>query len=282
MRTLKPPTLDINMLNIQEYKNQLSSIELPLLDNKPTQTIDDNIETIITKIQTATNDNCTIRTSKLTQIYIPTNRIKQTVRQLQAATNHYYIYGNPSLEKLHALKEELIGIIKEDGNNNWKVIVEEATECRGNPAKFWNRVHNLMGGSNSPQVPLKTVTFNDESEESDFGEEIVEYILDPKEQANTFNKWSKVFMTNNNPNFNRAKRFIDKWYTAIKGELKEENIIDHSKLDSNNPLTRPIETQELKFSLSKLKNSKAPSNTKIKDTIKKLSSKYHYGIEGYL
>ena len=94
----------------------------------------------------------------------------------------------------------------------------------------------------------------------------MEYIFDPKEQANTFpNKWSKVFMTNNNPNFNRAnKRFIDNWYNAIKGVLKEDNIIDHSKLFPNHPLTRPIETQELKFSLSKLKNSKAPGITKIK------------------
>ena len=112
IRTLKPPTLDFNTLNIQEYKNQLSSLELPLLDNKPTQTIDNNIETIITNIQMATNNNCTTRTSKLIQTYTPTNRIKQKVRQLQAATNHYYIYGNPSLERLHVLKEEIIDIIK--------------------------------------------------------------------------------------------------------------------------------------------------------------------------
>ena len=84
-----------------------------------------------------------------------------------------------------------------------------------------------MGGSKSPQVPLKTVTINDESEESDFGGEIVEYIFEPKEQANTFsNKWSKVFMTNNKPNFNRAnKRFTDNWYNVIKDELKEDSII---------------------------------------------------------
>ena len=266
IRTLKPPTLDFNTLNIQEYKNQLSSLELPLLDNKPTQTIDDNIETIITNIQMATNNNCTTRTSKLIQTYTPTNRMKQKVRQLQAATNHYYIYGNPSLERLHVLKEEIIDIIKEEGNNNWELLVEEATECLGNPAKFWNRVHNLMEGSKSPQVPLKNITINDDSEESDFGEEVVEYIFDPKEQANTFsNKWSKVFTTNNNPNFNRNnKRFIDNWYNIIKNELKEDNVIDHSKLDPNHPLTKSIETQGLKYSLSKLKNSKAPGITKIK------------------
>ena len=112
IRTLKPPTLDINTLNIQEYKDQLSSLELPLLDNKPTQTIDDNIENIITNIKTATNNNCTIKTCKLIQTYTPTNRIKQKVRQLQAATNHCYIYGNPSLERLRAFKEELSDIIK--------------------------------------------------------------------------------------------------------------------------------------------------------------------------
>ena len=77
----------------------------------------------------------------------------------------------------------------------------------------------------------------------------MEYIFNPKAQVNIFsNIWSKVFMTNKNPDFNRAnKRFIDNWYNAIKGELKE-HIIDHSKLDPNHPLTRPIETQELKFS----------------------------------
>ena len=95
---------------------------------------------------------------------------------------------------------------------------------------------------------------------------MVEYIFDPKEQANTFsNKWSKVLTTNNNPSFNRThKRFIDNWYNIIKDELKEDNVIDHSKLDPNYPLTRPIETQELKFSLSKLKNSKVPVIRKIK------------------
>ena len=145
IRILKPPKLDINKLNIQEYKNQLSNLELPLLNNKPTQTIDDNVETITTNIQTATYNNCTIRTSKLIQTYTPTNRIKQKVRQLQAATNHYHLYGNPRLERLYALKEELIGIIQEDSNNNWKIIVGESTECHGNPAKFWNRVHKPMG-----------------------------------------------------------------------------------------------------------------------------------------
>ena len=128
---------------------------------------------------------------------------------------------------MHVLKAELIDIIKEEGNNNWKILVEEATECHGNPAKFWNRVHHLMGGPKSPLVPLKNITINDDSEESDFGEEIVEYIFDPKEQANAFsNTWSKVFTTNNNPNFNRNhKTFIYNWYIIIKNELRENNVV---------------------------------------------------------
>ena len=76
---------------------------------------------------------------------------------------------------------------------------------------------------------------------------MVEYIFDPKEQASTFsNKWSKVFTTNNNPNFNRNhKRFIDNWYNIIKNELKEDNVIDHSKLDPNHPLQDPLKPKNL-------------------------------------
>ena len=103
------------------------------------------MNTLITHIKTSTKNNCKTSTMKYTQTYIPTPKIKQKLKQLQAATNHFYRYGHPTLDKLQNMKQALLRNILDECSSNWDTIVKEATECHGNPALFWHKIKCLLG-----------------------------------------------------------------------------------------------------------------------------------------
>ena len=94
------------------------------------------MNTLMTHIQTATQNNCQTKTIKYSQTYIPTHRIKQKLKQLQSATQNHYTYGHPTLNKLHEYKQELLTLIYDENGNNWDNLVKEAAECHGNPSLF--------------------------------------------------------------------------------------------------------------------------------------------------
>ena len=89
--------------------------------------------------------------------------------------------------------------------------------------------------------------------------------------------WANIFTTNNSPHFDiHNYNYINNWYRDIKHSLTPEHNIDHNRLTPNHPLTRPIELTELKHSLNKHRNTKAPGPSGIKAIqIKKPSTKHH-------
>ena len=64
--------------------------------------------------------------------------------------NHYFRYGHPHIDYLNQIKQDLLVIIYEDNSTNWDKLVQEASECHGNPQKFWQRINHLLGGKERP------------------------------------------------------------------------------------------------------------------------------------
>ena len=267
IRLPTPPHVNLKTLNKENYKEELSTINFPKLNNQHITKLDEHMSQIFNHIETATKNNSQTTTTKLATPYIPTPLIKQKLKQFQAATNHYYNYGNPPLNYINEIRNELTELIANDKEKIWKMLVQEASDCRGDPYKFWTKIKRLLGNNNSQQLPLHITQTNNNNniDDTNTRQNNDIYIFDETEQANHFsNTWSQIFQPNNGPEFNTSNiHNVNNWYNNINPQLQHETIIDHNKLIPNHPLLRPVENSELKFSINKLKNNKAPGISNI-------------------
>ena len=129
------------------------------------------------------------------QNYQPPPPIKGTLQQYQASSLNYLMYGAPTANniRLNVSRDELITKIISDKNTKWDLIVKLASDKYGNPAEFWKSVKRFQGQPLKHFKPLDTKSIIDDSEDSDFGEEVPERITKPQEQANLFSKHGKKF-----------------------------------------------------------------------------------------
>ena len=259
LKELRQPHLDLKTLDITKYKDELADCRLDSLNHQSIDQIDVNIDKIFNTVSEVVSRNCSSKHIKYTQSYKPTVRIKNKLKQLQSATLNYYTYGYPTLNKLHDMKEQLITIIKEDNGSNWSKVVDIATESYGDPKKFWRKIKNLMGGDPKTQVPFRIPYENDDSEDSDFGQDNVELLFDSQDKVECLvHTWKQIFTPNSATPNNLNIFNVTTWYHENKNALLPESIINHDRLIAGHPLLRPVEMSELKFSIQKLKNTKAP------------------------
>ena len=135
-------------------------------------------------------------------------------------------------------------------------LVSLASECYGDPSKFWRRINNLR---TEPTVPITYIInkfVNDDSEDSDFGNEITERITDPQSQANTIsNYWKNIFKPHLGPEFKNPNVLkVTQWHTANKAKFENKPFINFAILNNNHPILRPIELDELKSVILTIKD----------------------------
>ena len=280
-RKLIQPHINLKTLNTETYKEELNNVKFSPLNHQHINKMDEHVSQIFQHINTATKNNCKTCTTKLITPYIPTPQIKQKLKQLQAATEHHNTYGYPSLNYLNNIKLDLVNLIPNDKEKLWKSIVQEASECYADPNQFWRRIKRLLGNANNNQYPLKIINTNDDSEDSDFGQDEITYIFDSTEQSNYFSRqWAKIFKPHSGPDFNTPNvRHINDWYETIRPQLTHDNIINHNKLITDHPLLRPIENSEYKYAISKQKNNKAPGLSDIRaKQLKSLPSNFNNAL----
>ena len=53
------------------------------------------------------------------------------------------------MQKLYEMKEQLLTLVYEENTQKWNKVVTEATECYGNPSKFWKRIKYLLASCGS-------------------------------------------------------------------------------------------------------------------------------------
>ena len=260
IKRIKENKPNINTLNIKEYQNELKTLECQPLDQKPASEINIVTTNLMEKIIQATNNNCQAHTTKAIKAYKPTTTIYRKLMQYHSACMNYYRYGAPNLNKLHQMLCDIRNLTKEHKSQEWGQVVDIATSAYGQPKKFWDGIKRLKGSKNNRINPLlqKTVTVDD-SEDSDFGEEVTLDYTSPQDQVNIMgDTWKDVFKPHTGPEFNNTNtRTVDLWYSLIKPELKAKSVINYDSLQEDHPLLRPITTTEVNSSIALTKN-KAP------------------------
>ena len=177
------------------------------------------------------------------------------------------MFNYPKLNDIHNNINEIKNLVILELNKNWNKLVQIATESYGVPSKFWNNVNNLMGKAISPPKYLYHSYLCDESEESDFGEQVEIYATEPEDQANLMSKaWAEVFNPHKEKIFKTENtKFVNRWFKNYKKNLTINPIINMKNLIPNHPIMRPITSQEVTKCFSQKANYKAPGITEIRN-----------------
>ena len=167
--------------------------------------------------------------------------------------------------KLDQMRDNLINLINNDQSDKWKSLVQSATDNYGNPSEFWKQIKRLQGAPSKQYKPLIDKYINDDSSDSDFGEEEIIEVSNPQDQANLFStQWEKIYNIHNDNIFNNNNtRRIEAWHNEIADQLVPDTIINLDKLTPDHPLLRPIELDEIKLAIKTSKPHKAPGPSNI-------------------
>ena len=232
------PKRNLNKLNIEEYKKELSKIPIHDLDGKQHTVIDSETNRLMTAIIDASDNNSPLINTKVIQQYKPTPKIKRLLKQYQAATLNYYRHGAPNRTKLNEMLNGLINETKKDRNNKWSNLVKIASENYNNPRVFWSKIKHLKGSDNRKTHKLEQV-------DSDGS---ISVISDPQDQANLMSSsWKNVFREHTGNEFdNENVKNVLQWYKEQEPSLQFTKIISFKDLPSDHPIYRPMECNEIK------------------------------------
>ena len=255
--------LKLDTLNIPRYKEQLAGDEFDDLNRQPVVKLDEVVDTIFNNINSALQNHCITTPIKPIQNYKPTPQIKQKLKQIQAAFRSQLIFGYPNNVIINNYKEEFLNLIVNDKRKEWEKIVKIATDCFGQPSKFWKRIKQLMGNdSTQPSHLLRQYVFLADSEDERFGEMQSEEITEPQDKVEFMKKtWRKVFNPHNINNQNTRR--VDQWFESNRNNFLHDNIINFDNLIDGDPLLRPVSDVELKSSIINTKD-KSPGLSGIR------------------
>ena len=139
---------------------------------------------------------------------------------------------------------------------NWERLVAAIEIDRKNPDKFWAKVKRLLGSSNEKAAYI--LNENNEKVYSDEGREEI-----------FRSKWSVIFSIT--PEENRRfdaenDRRVTDFIENNRDRVEPYELVDLTRLDPNNALTKPVTTQDIKSILRNFKN-KAPGLSKVNKKI---------------
>ena len=150
----KPPSLQIRKLNVQQCKEELSTIQNTELNHQPSASIDELTQTLMKQIQTATENNCPTSKVHIIQQYKPTPEIKRLLKKYQEDVMDYYRFKSPTLHELKAALNNIIQLTKQHLTENWEAVTKAAYENYSQPEKFWKDIKNYRGTQTPQQLTL--------------------------------------------------------------------------------------------------------------------------------
>ena len=157
------------------------------------------------------------------------------------------------------LQRDLLMESKRLASQKWEEMIAAIAEDVRDPAKFWNQVDKLRGEkSRSSNTYLKDPGVPGPLElkvHDDVGKERLMRDV-----------WSKVFQISpaENRDFDLAhEREVLLELERRGDELSTHQLVDLSRLDENNELTRPFDAQDISRIIKAFKNRKAPGNSGI-------------------
>lgn len=269
IKKLHPPKIQFNKINKSLFQNSLLSHQFQPLNNKPIQEIDSELNFLSTNIYNQGVDASPKHNIKIFRNYLTTPQIKLKLKQYQQAYFSWCEFGYPSIHIINKYKNELITLISNTYNHVWDRAVNLASENFGNPSMFWKKFNSLYNTPTPPFTQINNTYIVDESEDSDFGEEVTIPLTNPQDQANFFSqKWSSIFRPNSGNNANT--RYVSNWFNVNKINFEHDNIINFDNLPVDHPILRPITLEEFLAVIKTINNNKSPGPDRIPGSLLKI------------
>ena len=120
---------NLSKINIDKYKENLSSQQFQNLDGEHFTSIDNTLSNIENVINAATELSCPLISNKVVKSYSPTKEIKTKLKHLQGLYHSYYLTSTPSIQIINSFKRDLLWDIKIHSKKQWDSIVKLAFEC---------------------------------------------------------------------------------------------------------------------------------------------------------
>ena len=274
--TVNKPNHNYNKVQINQYKSELENDQFENLEGLPIDQLNNRVKIIFDNIIKAANNNSPTYTHSVAKTYHPTPQIRLKLRQLQSAYACYYNFGYPNTTKLAEIRNQLNILVSQHKSHNWDKIIKIAEEKHSKPAIFWKIINKMLHNKKEFPSYLTEEIENDDSDSSDFGETITNYIIDPINQAKYISKtWENICKPNTGAEFsNPNTKRVQAWHRDNHHLLQHKMYISLAHLREDHPLLRPVTVNEL-INYIKLLKDKSPGPSGITSIlIKNLPANY--------
>lgn len=257
---------NLKSLNIDNFKSELKNNRFQPLQNQHINEIDNTLNKIFCNLKTAIDNNTKSFTIVPIQSYIPNAASTCKLNQLTSAYKSYLRYGYPKIQIVNKYKQELNLIILLETKQNWKQVVNLASENFGKPYNFWKSIHRLNDRKTKTNTYLNYHPNPLDSEDDSSDTSDIEDYITPLEKAKLMSKsWKKIYNPHSAPEFNNANTtMVEEWFENNKNKFKYKEIIDFDSLLPTHPILQPIKHKEYNLAIKHTKKNKTPGPTGIK------------------
>lgn len=254
-----PPRYDIPNANWQLFREELGSRGEVSIDGGGVEGIEVAFSNITSAIKTAMDRHIPKKYHKLIKFPEPSplltslrNRFKtiETTANLRGWTRDLR-------QNFLLLKNQIREVTKEGCKQHWEHIINKTQQLYRDPKRFWQRVKQLIGNSRPPDTYILTDDNNK--------------LFTPKEQEAEFRRqWAPIYKISEEENRSfcpDTEIFVNEYLVTHTELWQHHDTVDLSRLEVNNPLTRPITLFDIRTIVKKFKNNKAPGLSKINNII---------------
>lgn len=242
-----------------ELGNQIQEEEENIIRDK--NYVDNKLEKWFTRILNARDNNIPTTAYRTLPHPLTSDKLKLIQWQHDRLNARANLLGwtIETRSLLKGLQTELINECTKIYTEAWSKLLKKIDASYNDSSKFWQQIKRLLGGGRieSPYITQNNVRlYKDEEKEEAFR-----------------NSWQTIFSITpeENARFDAEhETTINDFLVEHQEELLPFDLVDLSRLDPANPITRPTTTREVKKVISNFKN-KAPGNSQInKELLKQL------------
>lgn len=253
------PRFNLKKGNWEAFQAELQTVPNIQIEGQPSEEINRQMNKWFNTITNAMNKHI----PKTQYRTLPHPRTTDEIRNIQIQYNtlqqhaHREGWTRQHRQRLTELQQHLQEICKREREAHWNSLLVETEADYRDPAKFWQRIRKMLGG-----CPRHIPYVQDEHGKK---------LHTDKEQEAEFRRfWSKIYHISDEDN----RDFCHDTQVVVEDYLRQHEInftpyenIDQTRLSEDNPLIKPITLQEIKSTIKKFKNKKAPGISLINKEI---------------
>lgn len=226
------PRLQMKKADWSGYRQELNTYEVPNLDKKTLEEIDDEV----IKLQTAIQDAINKYIPKIHYRILPHNKMTDTLRLLQTQYNnilHFINKYNPTVQLMSDIRNIQMQLQDECLQihfNSWNDLISKV-DTNNSPQEFWKNVNKMMGHHKEMKTYIVDQNgiklYEDYDKEEAFRRQWEKVFSITEEENENFNAEHEEFVTNYlSDHIERVVPF----HTSDKQRLEEVGCITEGEL----------------------------------------------------